>query len=577
MRTVCIAIVLGLFLSTIPVSSAGGIGGHSNGYTLDRKSIPNTVLIDSNSEPYSLQSGNHDVVVVAFIFTTCYDVCPLITSNLVAAQRQLEDIDYQFISVTVDPAKDTPEALSDYKENFGADWPHLTGNISQLEAVWDDFQISVLTEEIETEESGSSPEHQEIISTEFPVLITGWDLLTAAADDNGWTVNSSESSWGNYITGINGDDAPEDYSWWWQLHSWNETTETWQESNFGIDQIDSGKLAFAPNSTNDESIPVPETVGDSIVIVQSSGISDSFTLLENQTNAWHLTLGALENFEAPKSQYGHYLTSINGISAPEDYSWWWNLIYWNETTQNWVTSDLGMDSLTEKAHIAWASNSTEVNLIPAPISENHSVTVVMPNEEKTQHKLGIVYPNGTTDMLSKIYFNTDSISALNHSKYTFHENEFTYSIVNDSFVAIDGQNSEYKLNYWHNMGGYSHWMQASASATEMMLDDENRHFAWVADGQSSSSLADPTLEENETVIQTSTSHSAQTFILNGDWKPKIVFTGYDWNVDYFVEDVVKVANSHSSPSKRENTVPGFTAGVAIVGLGLAIIASRQEE
>ena len=165
MRSVCIAIVLGLFLSTIPVSSAGGIGGHSNGYTLDRKSIPNTVLIDSNGEPYSLQSGNHDVVVVAFIFTTCYDVCPLITSNLVAAQRQLEDIDYQFISVTVDPAKDTPQALSDYRVNFGADWPHLTGNISQLEAVWDDFQISVLTEEIETEESGSSPEHQEIIST----------------------------------------------------------------------------------------------------------------------------------------------------------------------------------------------------------------------------------------------------------------------------------------------------------------------------------------------------------------------------------------------------------------------------
>ena len=146
---------------------------------MDRKSIPNTVLIDSNGEPYSLQSGNHDVVVVAFIFTTCYDVCPLITSNLVAAQRQLEDIDYQFISVTVDPAKDTPEALSHYKENFGADWPHLTGNISQLEAVWDDFQISVLTEEIETEESGSSPEHQEIISTEFPVFITDAFTFTA--------------------------------------------------------------------------------------------------------------------------------------------------------------------------------------------------------------------------------------------------------------------------------------------------------------------------------------------------------------------------------------------------------------
>ena len=80
------------------------------------------------------------------------------------------------------------------------------------------------------------------------------------------------------------------------------------------------------------------------------------------------------------------------------------------------------------------------------VISRHSVTVVMPNEEKTQHKLGIVYPNGTTDMLSKIYFNTDSISAFNHSKHTFHENEFTYSIVNDSFVAIDGQNSQNARN-----------------------------------------------------------------------------------------------------------------------------------
>ena len=129
MRWVSIAIVALLCASTIPVSSAGddGHSHHWNGYTLDRGSIPNHVLTDHNDESYSLQTGNYDVVVVAFIFTTCVDVCPVITNNLMQAEEQLDDVDYQFISITVDPATDTPEVLKDYMEGHGATWPHGVG------------------------------------------------------------------------------------------------------------------------------------------------------------------------------------------------------------------------------------------------------------------------------------------------------------------------------------------------------------------------------------------------------------------------------------------------------------------
>ena len=48
----------------------------------------------------------------------------------------MDDVDYQFISITVDPATDTPEVLKEYVEDYGATWPHLTGDISDLEDVW---------------------------------------------------------------------------------------------------------------------------------------------------------------------------------------------------------------------------------------------------------------------------------------------------------------------------------------------------------------------------------------------------------------------------------------------------------
>ena len=147
MRFIAITIVSLLCFSTLPTVTAGGDGVHWNGYNLDREYIPNRVLIDQDGNNYSLQKGTADVNVVSFIFTTCVDVCPVITSNLMTAEQQLQDVNYQFISITVDPATDSPEILKEYMTDFGATWPHLTGDLDDLQGVWyDDFQIDVETQ-----------------------------------------------------------------------------------------------------------------------------------------------------------------------------------------------------------------------------------------------------------------------------------------------------------------------------------------------------------------------------------------------------------------------------------------------
>jgi len=68
--------------------------------------------------------------VLEFFFSNCTLICPLMNANLVMAQDQLEGYDVEFVSLSVDPANDTPATLTAHAEQLGADtsrWTFLTG------------------------------------------------------------------------------------------------------------------------------------------------------------------------------------------------------------------------------------------------------------------------------------------------------------------------------------------------------------------------------------------------------------------------------------------------------------------
>ena len=576
MRWFALAVATTLALSVLPIDTVSGSNNHHwNGYVLERESISDHLLIDENYDYYSLKKGTHDVIVVAFVFTTCPDVCPVITSNLVSAEKQLEGVDYQFISITVDPAYDTPAVLREYMDNYGASWPHLTAELEDIQEVWDDFMIQVNTTELENNDQVGDGTHSDeddeaTVMVALPsgeiysenVELNGFDQLTASAYKNGWTVNSSSSQWGTFVSGINGDDAPADYSWWWELHAWNTTSEAWEASMVGIDSIEAGNLAFAPNSTDDTAIPAPQGDDVSFAIVQANGSTDVSVM--DELNSWHMSMGALESFVAPDSDWGHYMTAIDGLEAPADYSWWWALHYWDKTNESWVESDVGMDSLVDKQHIMWAPNSTDESSMPAP-------------DDYMVHKLGVVYADGSTELLDARYYNMAEVSAIEHTSVALSQNDIDYSENDSSVTSIGASDSDYSLYIWHDMGSFSHWMSVSDSADDAMLMEDANHFAWVAEGQDASDLPSPEADPNEVKNDTSTSHSTQTFILDSDWKPKVVFVGYDWNVDHFVEDVKRAANLNSHPDDHDNGLPGFTFVTLSAGIGLAIIASSRDE
>tara|TARA_Y100000589_G_scaffold156632_1_gene149181 strand:+ start:738 stop:1544 length:807 start_codon:yes stop_codon:yes gene_type:complete len=115
--------------------------------------VPDFNLTDQNGNIVSLSDYRGKVVVVAFIFTSCPDVCPAIEHTLNFVDYKLPDHgienDVQMLSITIDPARDTVETLKNYTEMNAFDWPHLTSsNPDDLVKVWNDWNVVVANDHV---------------------------------------------------------------------------------------------------------------------------------------------------------------------------------------------------------------------------------------------------------------------------------------------------------------------------------------------------------------------------------------------------------------------------------------------
>lgn len=102
--------------------------------------VPALEMRDQDGQPFTERELRGKVSVVSFMFTSCPDVCPILTNKLfglrtnLMAQRQ----HLRLVSISVDPEKDTPEVLKAFAKQHGADYPDwrfLTGPIAKLRDV----------------------------------------------------------------------------------------------------------------------------------------------------------------------------------------------------------------------------------------------------------------------------------------------------------------------------------------------------------------------------------------------------------------------------------------------------------
>ncbi len=90
------------------------------------ETLPDFALYDQNGKVVSAMRFRGKQVMLNFIFTRCLvaTMCPASTAKMVTAQRQAREAgvaNIEFVSITLDPAYDTPGVLKDYALTRGID------------------------------------------------------------------------------------------------------------------------------------------------------------------------------------------------------------------------------------------------------------------------------------------------------------------------------------------------------------------------------------------------------------------------------------------------------------------------
>lgn len=105
-----------------------------------KMTIPDVELLDQDGRAVRFYTDlvKGKVVVVNFIFTTCTTICPPLGATFARVQRELgarTGRDVHFISISVDPATDTPERLKAWGAKFHAaeGWTLVTGRKPQVD------------------------------------------------------------------------------------------------------------------------------------------------------------------------------------------------------------------------------------------------------------------------------------------------------------------------------------------------------------------------------------------------------------------------------------------------------------
>ena len=109
---------------------------------------PDFTLTTQDGKEVSLRALRGKVLLVSFVFTTCSGSCPPTTSRMVQVQERLasrglfKNGRVRLLTITLDPARDTPEAMARYAKLYDADtsnWQFLTGRPERVAKVLADW------------------------------------------------------------------------------------------------------------------------------------------------------------------------------------------------------------------------------------------------------------------------------------------------------------------------------------------------------------------------------------------------------------------------------------------------------
>ncbi len=118
--------------------------------------VPDFSLIDQNAKKVALSDFKGKVVLVTFLYTQCPypEKCPMLAQKLGKTRDLLDQVEsakgqFQVVSITLDPKRDTPETLKKYaqgQDENTSNWTFMTGKASEVNKVASLFGVIYYTE-----------------------------------------------------------------------------------------------------------------------------------------------------------------------------------------------------------------------------------------------------------------------------------------------------------------------------------------------------------------------------------------------------------------------------------------------
>jgi protein SCO1/2 len=100
--------------------------------------VPEFEFTRQDGSEFGLKEMKGRISIVDFIFTSCQTICPPMSANMQKFYQRYEGTDrIQFVSITVDPERDSLSVLQEYAHNFGVDddrWVFLWQPVDKV--VW---------------------------------------------------------------------------------------------------------------------------------------------------------------------------------------------------------------------------------------------------------------------------------------------------------------------------------------------------------------------------------------------------------------------------------------------------------
>jgi protein SCO1 len=166
-----LACVLALLASAAAQAAAGG--DFIAGVFTPARAAPEFSLHGSDGSTLQLGRYRGKVVLLAFGYTSCHEVCPVTLSLLAQARRRLgaAAADVQVVYVTVDPARDDAARMRQFLALFDRSFMGATGKDAELASVRQAYGITATRHE--------TAEGYVIAHSSFVYLIDRQGLLRA--------------------------------------------------------------------------------------------------------------------------------------------------------------------------------------------------------------------------------------------------------------------------------------------------------------------------------------------------------------------------------------------------------------